>query len=336
MSNDEPAGPVPPGAPGAGNDSAEPREETRSEVFARGAAFLAALSPEGAVPPWDALAGVAPVLGRQVALAFGDVVSRPGLDVRTRELATVAMLAVLGGTEPQIAFHVGGALRAGATSPEVVELITQVSVYAGIPRALNALGAARPVFEEFGGHAGEPAPRAVVAEVLAAARGGDGESALRAFADDATVALPAGVAGPQPLSFAGKESIGRWLRSLSGHLRSGRVELGEPLPARDRVILSLELGQVEAELLDGQAPALPGAGRILVEWTFRDGLVTGVVGYGQVQPVGQFEPEPAALGVHPGPDHHHPASSAARRAPRREEVAAARRPWERTAPPAGS
>jgi 4-carboxymuconolactone decarboxylase len=116
-------------------------------VFHRGAEALARLSPEGAVPPWESLADLAPTLGNQVAYAFGHVLSREELDVRTRELVTVAILAAAGDTANQIAFHVQGALRAGATVAEVVETITQVSVYAGIPRALNAIAAARPALD---------------------------------------------------------------------------------------------------------------------------------------------------------------------------------------------
>ena len=48
--------------------------------------------------------------------------------------------------EPQLTFHVGGALRAGATPTEIVEAVTQVSAYAGIPRALNAMAVVRSVF----------------------------------------------------------------------------------------------------------------------------------------------------------------------------------------------
>ncbi|TCO62287.1 carboxymuconolactone decarboxylase family protein [Actinocrispum wychmicini] len=108
------------------------------EVFRR-------FAPADAVPPWEGLADFAPALGDQVRHGLGSVLARPELDLRTRELLTICMLAVLGDCEPQLEFHVGGAIRAGATPTEVVEALTQVSLYAGLPRALNAITVARRV-----------------------------------------------------------------------------------------------------------------------------------------------------------------------------------------------
>ena len=179
-------------------------------VFARGAALLARLSPEGAPPPWESFADVAPVLGRSVGTAFGLIVDRPGLDLRTREIVTVSVLATLGGCEPQVAFHVGAALRAGATAAEVVEALTQVSVYAGVPRALNAVAAARGAFTAGGVSGTDPAPRAVVVELLETAAQGGNASALgpvgAAVASGAITAdgpLPAGETVYVPLRAAG-------------------------------------------------------------------------------------------------------------------------------------
>jgi 4-carboxymuconolactone decarboxylase len=115
------------------------------DTTAEGERVFAALAPEGAVPPWQAIADVAPALGAQVRQSLGAIMARPQLDLRTRELATVCMLAALGGCEPQLEFHIGGALRAGATTTEVIESITQVYLYAGFPRTLNALQVARKV-----------------------------------------------------------------------------------------------------------------------------------------------------------------------------------------------
>jgi 4-carboxymuconolactone decarboxylase len=109
------------------------RRGTALAVFRR-------IAPEGAPPPWEALADLAPGLGA--------VLGRPGLDLRTRQLTTICVLAALGGDEAQLEFHIGGALRAGATPREVVEALTQVSLYAGIPRAINAMAVARRVLAE--------------------------------------------------------------------------------------------------------------------------------------------------------------------------------------------
>lgn len=50
--------------------------------------------------------------------AYGKVIGRPGLDMRRRELATVAAIAVLG-TEQQLHSHLRGALNTGASRAEV-------------------------------------------------------------------------------------------------------------------------------------------------------------------------------------------------------------------------
>ena len=103
------------------------------------------LAPEGATPPWETVADLTPALGAFVRQGLGGLLAGPGLDLRTRELATVCMLAAMGGADAQLSFHVSGAMRAGASSAEVVEALAQVAIYAGIPRALNGLAVARDV-----------------------------------------------------------------------------------------------------------------------------------------------------------------------------------------------
>jgi 4-carboxymuconolactone decarboxylase len=68
-----------------------------------------------------------------VECAYGEIISRPDLDQRTRELVTVAVLAAMGGCEAQLQAHIPAALRAGATSTEVIAVLTHVTPYAGIP-----------------------------------------------------------------------------------------------------------------------------------------------------------------------------------------------------------
>ncbi|HEX9191126.1 MAG TPA: carboxymuconolactone decarboxylase family protein, partial [Candidatus Deferrimicrobiaceae bacterium] len=54
----------------------------------------------------------------------------------------------LGNAEPQLRVHLGAALNAGCTRAEIVEVLMQMAVYAGIPAALNALYLAKEVFAE--------------------------------------------------------------------------------------------------------------------------------------------------------------------------------------------
>lgn len=97
------------------------------------------------------LAAIAPEFGRLlIEFPFGDLYSRPQLDLKSREIATIAALAALGNAQPQLKVHVEGALNVGCTPEEIVEVFMQMSVYAGFPAALNALFAAREVFDARG------------------------------------------------------------------------------------------------------------------------------------------------------------------------------------------
>ncbi len=78
---------------------------------------------------------------------FGDIYQRDGLDLRTRELATVAALTALGHCQPQLNVHINGALNVGCTPREVTEVILQMSVYAGFPASLNGMFVAKDVFK---------------------------------------------------------------------------------------------------------------------------------------------------------------------------------------------
>lgn len=90
---------------------------------------------------------IAPALGRFIIeFSYGDVISRPGLDYRTKELATVALLTAMGTAQPQLKVHIRAALNVGASREEIVEVIQQMALYAGFPAALNGITAARDVF----------------------------------------------------------------------------------------------------------------------------------------------------------------------------------------------
>jgi len=107
------------------------------------------LDPEGPERLEEALKGVAPDLYRHIMeSAFGDILSRPGLDPKTREIATVSALTALGHTQTQLRFHLNAALNVGCTRAELAEVLMQMAVYVGVPAALNALYLAKEVFAE--------------------------------------------------------------------------------------------------------------------------------------------------------------------------------------------
>ena len=107
---------------------------------------------------------------------FGGTLARPELARAWRQIATVAILAAHGDAERQLAAHAGAALRAGVAPSELRALCEHVAVYAGFPRALNALTVVDEVLR--GAGVVRPAPLRVVAledhETLVAERGDGG------------------------------------------------------------------------------------------------------------------------------------------------------------------
>lgn len=77
--------------------------------------------------------------------AFGKIWSRPNLAIRDRSMITVAMLAALGKTG-ELRGHLMGARNLGISEDELVEVLMQVAVYAGVPAANEALNIAAEVF----------------------------------------------------------------------------------------------------------------------------------------------------------------------------------------------
>jgi 4-carboxymuconolactone decarboxylase len=120
------------------------RHDSQDERPSDGGRVFRLLAAADDVTPWQQVADVAPALGEYIEQGLGLLLGGPGLDLRTRELVTVSVLAALGGCDPQLTFHTAGALRSGATAEEVIEAVVQVSLYAGIPRTLNALAVVGP------------------------------------------------------------------------------------------------------------------------------------------------------------------------------------------------
>jgi 4-carboxymuconolactone decarboxylase len=117
----------------------------------RGLERLHAVDGPAGVQVVESLAAAFPDFARYVVeYPFGDVYARPGLGLREREIATVAALCALGNAAPQLRVHLHAALHVGCTPAEIVEVVMQMSVYAGFPAALNGLAAVREVFGQAG------------------------------------------------------------------------------------------------------------------------------------------------------------------------------------------
>jgi len=99
----------------------------------------------------DSLQEIAPDLAKYtIEFPFGDIYQRKGLDLKIREIATIASLTTLGHCQPQLSVHINGALNVGCKPEEIVETIIQMAVYAGFPAALNGMFVAKEVFIERG------------------------------------------------------------------------------------------------------------------------------------------------------------------------------------------
>jgi len=97
----------------------------------------------------ESLRDIAPDFAQYlIEFPFGDMYSRPGLDIKSREIATIAALTAMGNAIPQLKVHISAGLNVGLTEEQIVETIMQMAVYAGFPAALNGLFAAKDVFAE--------------------------------------------------------------------------------------------------------------------------------------------------------------------------------------------
>ena len=124
---------------------------SRSERYKQGEALLnkihGAHTGETIV---SALDDICPDLASMtIEWGFGEIVSRPGIDLKTRQLVTVASCVTLGHAQPQLRAHIEGALNVGATREEIVEVILQVALYAGFAAATNAMLLAKEVFASY-------------------------------------------------------------------------------------------------------------------------------------------------------------------------------------------
>jgi 4-carboxymuconolactone decarboxylase len=72
-------------------------------------------------------------------LCFGDLYTRDGLDIKTRELIIFCALAALGGTERQMASHAVGNLKVGNSKETLLSAMVHCFPYIGFPRVSNAI-----------------------------------------------------------------------------------------------------------------------------------------------------------------------------------------------------
>ena len=126
-------------------------------AFERGEALLRQLHGQYGPAILNQLDDLAPELKRWVVeFAFGQVYSRPGLDLRSRQIATLAALVAQRHDGAELKSHIRAGLAAGLTRGEIIEIMMQMAVYAGFPAAMSGLHAARDAFAEL--DAGQATP----------------------------------------------------------------------------------------------------------------------------------------------------------------------------------
>ena len=117
--------------------------------FDTGLERLTSIDGEAGQKVIESLQDICPDLAKYtIEFPFGDIYARTGLDLKSREIATVAALTALGNCAPQLKVHLNAALNVGCSEAEIKEVILQMAVYAGFPAALNGMFAFKDVLLE--------------------------------------------------------------------------------------------------------------------------------------------------------------------------------------------
>ena len=117
--------------------------------FDKGLELLTKIDGEAGQNVIESLQDICPDLAKYtIEYPFGDIYARERLDLKSREIATVAALTALGNCAPQLKVHLNAALNVGCSEEEIKEVILQMSVYAGFPAALNGMFAFKEVLTE--------------------------------------------------------------------------------------------------------------------------------------------------------------------------------------------
>lgn len=128
--------------------------EMQSNRYERGWEKLKEIDGEAGEKVIESLKDISPDLGKFIIeYAFGDIYTRDGLDLKSKEIAVVAALTAMGNAQPQLKVHINGALNTGSSINELKEVILQMSVYSGFPGAINGMNALKEVLQERQKHA---------------------------------------------------------------------------------------------------------------------------------------------------------------------------------------
>lgn len=124
-------------------------ESVKSETYEKGLALLNHLHGGHAGEQLvNNLKDICPdFVDMTIEWAMQGIMARPGLDLLTREYLLIASCTTLGHAVPQLKAHIDSALKIGGTKEQIVEVILQMTFYAGGAAVSNALSHAKEVFQ---------------------------------------------------------------------------------------------------------------------------------------------------------------------------------------------
>ena len=123
------------------------RTSQGEERLDRGRRMREQIMGPGVPPGTPATQELAPFFSRWIyESVFGDLYTRPQLDLKVRILITLVVLSVQG-RRGQLTGYIGAALRHGWTREQIVEALVQLAPYQGVPATHDALAAAKEVFD---------------------------------------------------------------------------------------------------------------------------------------------------------------------------------------------
>lgn len=118
-----------------------------SERFNKGVEKINQLVKGGDHDILKGIGSVAPDLAKYVIeFIFGDLYTRSGLDLKTKQILTITILATLGNAKPQLAYHINAGLNIGISRQEIIDIMIHIAGYAGFPAANNGVNTAKEVF----------------------------------------------------------------------------------------------------------------------------------------------------------------------------------------------
>ena len=117
----------------------------------RGAALLKRIGGADFDGPVKRLAAASADMARvTIEFPYGEILSRPGLDLRLRQICTVSVLVAHGSAQPQLKFHMDGLLNVGGEPRDLIEIAILSTAILGFPAALDAISVIRQIFAERG------------------------------------------------------------------------------------------------------------------------------------------------------------------------------------------